>query len=688
MISSRSNILLAGALLSFSFSLLMDNARGEPLSEAAPLPLATRGREYFMFVDVPNVVSVTLKEQKATEAPAAIDVVTAAEIKRKGYRSLKDVMLDIPGWANVSDGNEEIIAVRGVYASTTNKILILLNGHRLNDLNLGRYNTDQFMSMDTVERIELIKGPGSVLYGTGALVGVVNIITKKGSDIDGIYAKYKHSIRGRSADSETSFSWGKNINGLDLLANFVYLDAAGDEVAQPAYLDVVPAGVVKAEGKLYMEKYPRNWSIFTSAAYGDFKLNIRREHYARAVPRCPGTSSLYDYDLELTKPLYEEDISLIGADYKYDFDNVSKITFSSEFNSYHLKELTWISSYGANRIPLYGTRSGQDSEYNQWQAKTYYERGLLNNLDCLVGFDVLAADFYNMNAVSGSDGTAFTTTPMPTGSWVLAAGFAQFIWSPLDKLEVTIGSRVDTFQSVADPKVSSRYGAVYKLTEALNAKLLYGQSLLSPEWAHVKRLTVGAFTANSGLKPESFDGWDFILEYNKTKAGLTLNLFSNHVENLISAGTATSYENMGEITYQGLELTGKYSLLEKLVVNGSYSLVRNTGNTTPTWIVGHAIKNIPQNIFRWGLTYSPIEKMEISMWGRSYSRVRTSDNVTGNTYLAGWTTFDLSVNYALSGWDFQITLANLLDRKYSIGGANRPLEQPGMAARISLARKF
>jgi len=117
------------------------------------------GEEEMFLGEIPSVVSAALKEQKLTDAPASMTVVTSEEIQRKGYRFIKDLMVDIPGFNDVSDGNEEIIAVRGTFASTTNKILILVNGHRMNDLKLGRYNTDQFLGLDAVDRVEFIRGP-------------------------------------------------------------------------------------------------------------------------------------------------------------------------------------------------------------------------------------------------------------------------------------------------------------------------------------------------------------------------------------------------------------------------------------------------------------------------------------------------------------------------------------------------
>src|SRR5205814_9578895 len=177
-------------------------ARGQGEGEGEQIPLET-------LVDL--VVTATLRMQSTLEAPASITVVSASEIRARGYRTLKAIMNDVPGVNDVSDSNEEIVAVRGVFASTTNKILILVNGHRMNDLMLGRYNVDQFLGMDAVERVEFIRGPISALYGTGALVGVVNVITKRGAELDGTQLR----LQGGPSAQEVSLTWGKSLMGYD-----------------------------------------------------------------------------------------------------------------------------------------------------------------------------------------------------------------------------------------------------------------------------------------------------------------------------------------------------------------------------------------------------------------------------------------------------------------------------------------
>ena len=103
------------------------------------LPSWAAEQDVFQFFqEEAKVVAATLREQKPADAPASVTVVTAEQIKQKGYRTIKEIMLDVPGFTDVSDANEETVAIRGSFASTTNNILTLINGHRMNDLMLGR----------------------------------------------------------------------------------------------------------------------------------------------------------------------------------------------------------------------------------------------------------------------------------------------------------------------------------------------------------------------------------------------------------------------------------------------------------------------------------------------------------------------------------------------------------------------
>ncbi|WP_313574545.1 catecholate siderophore receptor CirA, partial [Pseudescherichia sp.] len=126
------------------------------------------------------VVTAAATEQNLKDAPASISVVTQQDLQRRPVNNLKDVLQDVPGVQLTNEGdNRKGISIRGLSSSYT---LILIDGKRVNSRNAVFRHNDfdlNWIPVDAIERIEVVRGPMSSLYGSDALGGVVNIITKK-----------------------------------------------------------------------------------------------------------------------------------------------------------------------------------------------------------------------------------------------------------------------------------------------------------------------------------------------------------------------------------------------------------------------------------------------------------------------------------------------------------------------------
>jgi outer membrane receptor for ferrienterochelin and colicin len=129
-------------------------------------------------------------EQKVTNAPSFVTIVTADEIKKSGYRTLADILRSVSGFVITNDRNYTYAAVRGlgVTGDYNSRILILIDQHRINDniYNSAFLGNDFILDVDTIERVEIIRGPGSALYGSSAFFAVINIITRKGGNVKGL----------------------------------------------------------------------------------------------------------------------------------------------------------------------------------------------------------------------------------------------------------------------------------------------------------------------------------------------------------------------------------------------------------------------------------------------------------------------------------------------------------------------
>ena len=145
-----------------------------------------------------TITTASNQTESLTEAPVPTTLITEEMIRNCGGRNLQEVLAAYVPGMNLIDCNDDInIAMRGVYSNTQEKILIMLNGHRLNSYATNTAAPDFSISLEKVKQIEVLRGPASSLYGGVALTGVVNIITKQGADVDGIQARARVGSHGQ-----------------------------------------------------------------------------------------------------------------------------------------------------------------------------------------------------------------------------------------------------------------------------------------------------------------------------------------------------------------------------------------------------------------------------------------------------------------------------------------------------------
>ena len=181
----------------------IDNLFELPLAELLNIQVSTASRENEALVDT----------------PVAVTVITSEMIANSGASSIKRLLVSyVPGFTSVEDQNEVNIAVRGVYTSSQQKILFMLNGHRLNGHSFSESAPDLSLSLDKIKQIEVLRGPASSLYGNVALTAVVNIVLKKAEDSEGAFVKLRVGDHGQQ---ELSYHHGYKHNDLDA---FIWLN--------------------------------------------------------------------------------------------------------------------------------------------------------------------------------------------------------------------------------------------------------------------------------------------------------------------------------------------------------------------------------------------------------------------------------------------------------------------------------
>jgi outer membrane receptor for ferrienterochelin and colicins len=145
--------------------------------------------EDLMTLDAGQVFGASERLQPALEAPASVSLITAEEIARYGYRTLADILSAVRGMYIIDDRNYSVIGMRGfaLPGDYNSRVLLLINGHRVNDNVYGQAEVGAEFGLDPAmfERVEVIRGPASSLYGDSAFFAVVNVITRAGASLGG-----------------------------------------------------------------------------------------------------------------------------------------------------------------------------------------------------------------------------------------------------------------------------------------------------------------------------------------------------------------------------------------------------------------------------------------------------------------------------------------------------------------------
>ena len=170
-----------------------------------------------------NIVGASKYEQKQQQVAAAVSVITRADIRTYGWRTLNQALASLPGIHTTYDYQYEYLGTRGfgLPGDFNSRVLITINGNRINDATYdqGPTGRDFPLDIDLIERIEFFPGPGSAVYGQNAMMGVVNIVTRTGASING--AELSTSYQTAETMPQERATFGKKFsNGTDALLSF------------------------------------------------------------------------------------------------------------------------------------------------------------------------------------------------------------------------------------------------------------------------------------------------------------------------------------------------------------------------------------------------------------------------------------------------------------------------------------
>jgi len=634
--------------------------------------------EELMALDIDSVSGVSGFKQKVTEAPASVTIITAEEIQRYGYRTLADILRNVRGFYVSSDRNYSYLGVRGygLPGDYNSRITLLIDGHRLNDniFDAALIGTEFPLDVDLIDHVEVIRGPNSSLYIASAFLGVINVVTKRGRDLQ------KVSVAGDVASYGTyqgRVSYGNQFkNGLELLLSASFYDSHGqDQLFFPQFN--TPA---TNDGIALNANGDESHQFLASLSWGHFTLHGLFGSREKGIPTAPfgsvfnvtGTHTIdargyldlqYDRKLgggwSLTDRLYYDQFNNDGT-YIYDYSDSGGPSRVMNRNFAHGK--WWGDEVAFSKEVLARQRLSFGAEFrdNFQQDQGNYD---------LQPFVQYFASYRTSNIFSV---------------------YAQDEIHLRKNLVLNLGLRYDhysTFGGTTNPRAA----LIYSPSDKSTFKLLYGQSFRAPNFFELYYAAPGN-EPNPSLRPETVKTMELVWEqYFANHFRMTMSGFYYPIRGLIgeqvdlATGNAF-FTNAGSLDLRGLDFEFGRKLSGGLEGTVSYSFqdVRSPSAPMP-------LTNSPKHLVQATLSV-PLFKQELfaSMDLQYVSRRATlTGQYTGSYVLPNFTLFSRKI---LKGWELSASLYNAFNQKYADPGGNGLVEdsivQDGRNFRIKVGYRF
>ncbi|MDX2185632.1 MAG: TonB-dependent receptor [Opitutaceae bacterium] len=509
-----------------------------------PEGLADLALEQLAQVPVEFVTGASKYEQSIRRAPASVTVLSAEDIANFNWRTLGAALNSTPGLHIRTDRFYDYLGNRGFtrpydYNART---LILVNGHRINDsiYQQGPIGSEFLLDPELISRIEIIRGPGSSVYGSSAFYGAVNVIPKKASDFAGgevsVTVDNTLGVKGRATIGN------RTANGIEYVLSVSGMETPGekdftlpqdwrDNTGLP---DIIAH---KRDGTSYKSLYSNlRWGgLEWETAYGKrVKQVLPVVYYTHTRDPSWGMDERA-YSLFRYTAAPSPDSTLVAKvawdHYRYGG------RFSPAFANFHIQqpfsraasvnaEVRWRQQIRGGHILIAGV------EYQ-------------NNIQQNLGRNDLTL---NQTAVSVKKSSYFTSP------------FVQADWTLAETLFLSTGARYDDY-STGENRWTPRVGLMWEATPRLTAKLIYGESFRVPNVEERFAQELGV-VRNDNIRAEKNFSWEAVLSYKPTEAWtLEGNFYSTSAEDLIQSvpwdpdPTQYTYANRQEIVTRGAELS-------------------------------------------------------------------------------------------------------------------------------------
>lgn len=592
------------------------------------------------------VVTATRTEAKAVDVPVNTAVVSAEKIEERHYQNVAEALRDVPG-AQVMDGSNA--GEKSIILNGDARVLVLVDGRRVGfDMggSNGRssYDMNQLPDVSIIDHIEVVKGHGGALYGSDAVGGVVNIITKK---MDHSYGK-------------VSMGFGSN------------------QIRDAKAMYTIKEG--KTGVMVAASKYKQGYYKYKDEADSNTK-------------RWAGDSNFENEKVSVK--VAQELSDTTNLEVGYDFSKLDGFSGSTSYglsknrkktNNFYAKYDWLLDGKDQGYIQLYRNKYNYFNSSNMEEVDKGFEIQQVvttsDNNKLVAGISYRNAEVSNDNVYSGYNGKINNK-----------AIFVSDQWEFLPSWTLDAGVRYDN-HSKAGGKTTWSAGLNKKFDENSHAYFNWGQVFKAPTTDDL--YYTGSYQGNPDLKPEKGDTWT--LGYGTKiadKTEVNVSYFQSDLKDAINWKSTGMYsakaENVDKQKKNGLELSVNHELNDNFDIEASYSYIRVKNNYDGAGYVRDA--GVIPNTYRLGVRYHN------DLWNADlFMRVGTgADTVSQKPYSdvyyldSSYVTLDASVSYkATKDLSFYAKGYNLLNKAYAeySGATNGSYDYPAQGRRFIVGAEY
>ncbi len=634
-------------------------------ASAQPSTASAKATDYTEFdlgqlTDMDVVYGASSYDQKITDAPAAVTVITAEEIAAHGYRTLGDVLASVRGFHVTNDRSYDYIGVRGFGrpGDFNTRVLVLHDGHAANDIIYGTASTGAELAVNLalVKRIEVIRGPGSALYGAGAFFAVINLVTWDGDEWDATEAGVEYGSRQRQG---AQAAWGGQVGdkgSLLLAADGFRTD--GDDIHFAEYDDPSTNNGLSVDGDREEAGH-----VFAKYRRGGIQLTANWMRRDKRIPTGEWGMIFDDDDASIRDERTAVDIS--GS---HPLSDAASVRARIAYDDYEC----------TGDYPFDNAEEGQPEERlvqhdvasGRWWSGEIQWNARLKSHRLVAGADA------RRSSAAGQSSVIVEPFEYLLDREHLHENFGVYVqdeWAPSGRVSVYLGLRRDTYRSFGGT-LSPRCGLVARLDELTTVKLLYGEAFRSPNAYELYYGDGLSQKGNPDLEPERIHTWEAVGERDLgAHVRLGLSVFDNRIEDLIEqqsdpADTLLVFRNAGDARTFGAELDLDARLLAGLRGRLSVSAQRAEDKAT-----GTLLTNAPARLVKLNLS-TPRQGKAVA-GALEFQHLSRRATLAGNQAPAyAVVNLDLTWWTPVQGLQVDLGVDNALDQRYGDPGAEHQLQ--------------